>query len=166
LKLENRINEQIKIPRVRLIDEHGKQIGVVDNYTAKNMAMNSGLDLVEINPNSNPPVCKIMDFGKYCYEFEKNAKKNKQVVIKTKEIQFHPNIQMHDYSYKLEQARRFLTDGNKVKACIVFRGREMNYIEKGEQILKKLIEDLSEISVLEQSGNFEGKVLSIIFRKS
>lgn len=166
MKQENRVNEQIRVPKVFLIDHAGNRVGIVDNYTAKSLASDVGLDLVEINPTAKPPVCKIMNFGKYCYELEKKSKENKQIVIKTKEIQFHPNIQFHDYSYRLEQAKEFLEKGNKVKASIVFRGREVNYFEKGEEILKRFIDDLDGLCVIEQNNVFEGKVLSVILRKS
>lgn len=166
MQFNNRINEQIRVPNVRLIDQTGKQLGVVSNYQAKLLASDSDLDLVEISPNANPPVCKIMDFGKYRYEQEKKSKeeKAKQVTVKVKEIQFHPNIQMHDYSYRLKQAKEFITEGNKVKACVHYRGREINYVAKGEDILKKLIEDLKELAIVENES-FEGKCLSIVLRK-
>lgn len=165
MKLENRINDQIRIPRVYLIDASGRKIGIVDNYVARKLAEDVGLDLVEINPNAKPPVCKIMNFGKYCYETEKKIKENKQVVIKTKEIQFHPNIQDHDYQHKMNQAKEFLEKGNKVKACVVYRGREVNYFEKGVELLNKFVQDLEGLCIVEQNNVFEGKVLSIILRK-
>lgn len=167
MNFENRVNEQIRIPALRLIDQNGMSLGVVSNSYAKEIAFNLGLDLVEINPNANPPVCKIMDFGKYKFQQEKKAKeeKAKQIVCKLKEIQFHPNIQMHDYTYRLKQAKEFLLDGNKVKACVSFRGREINYSEKGHDILSKFIEDLSGLAIVEQNGTMEGKTLSIILRK-
>lgn len=166
MNFTNRINDQIRVPNVRLIDRDGKQLGVVSNYHAKLLANEADLDLVEISPNANPPVCKIMDFGKYRYEQEKKAKeeKAKQIVVKLKEIQFHPNIQLHDYSYRLKQAKEFITEGNKVKACVNYRGREINYISKGEDILKKFVEDLKEMAVVENQS-FEGKCLSITLRK-
>lgn len=165
MKLENRINDQIKIPRVYLIDQSGVKIGIVDNYVAKSLAKDSGLDLVEINPNAKPPVCKILDFGKYCYEVEKRAKENKQAIVKTKEIQFHPGIQDHDYSYRLVQAKEFLEKGNRVKASIVFRGREVNYFSKGEELMNRFISDLTGLGIVEQNSVFEGKTLSVILRR-
>ena len=167
MNFDNRINDAIRIPNVRLIDQNGNQVGIVSNQFAKNLAYNTGLDLVEISPNANPPVCKIMDFGKYRYEMEKKHKeeKSRQIVTKLKGIQFHPAIQFHDYSYRLKQAREFLLEGNKVKACVNFRGREINYASKGQDILNKFIEDLSEIAIVEHAAGFEGKCLSIILRK-
>lgn len=165
--MNNRINGEIRIPTLRLIDQNGNQLGIVSNSYAKSLAENAGLDLVEISPTANPPVCKILDFGKYKYETEKKQKeeKSKQFIVKIKEIQFHPNIQFHDYSYRLEHAKEFLEQGHKIKACVVYHGREMNYVSKGAEILKKFVEDLSEISVVEQSNSLEGNTLSVILRK-
>jgi len=165
--LNNRINGEIRIPTLRLIDQNGNQLGIVSNSYAKSLAENAGLDLVEISPTANPPVCKILDFGKYKYETEKKQKeeKSKQFIVKTKEIQFHPNVQFHDYEYRLEHAKEFLEQGHKVKACVVYRGREMNYRSKGEEILKKFVEDLSGIGLVEQSNSLEGNTLSVILRK-
>lgn len=165
--MNNRINAEIRIPTLRLIDQNGNQLGVVSNSYAKSLAENAGLDLVEISPTANPPVCKIMDFGKFKFQQEKKQKeeKSKQFIVKTKEIQFHPNIQFHDYSYRLEHAKKFLNEGHKVKACVVHRGREMNYLNKGAEILEKFVKDLSEISVVEQSNSLDGNTLSVILRK-
>ncbi len=164
MKIENRINEQIRFNNVRLIGPDGEKIGIVSIYEARKIAGDNDMDLVEINPNSNPPVCKIMDFGKYKFQQEKKDKENKQVVVKTKEIIFHPNISEHDYSYRLKQAKEFLNHGNKVKATICYRGREINYINNGEKILNKLISDLNGLGIVE-SNSFEGKNQSIIMRK-
>jgi translation initiation factor IF-3 len=150
---------------VRLIGPNAEQHGVVSTYEAKQYAQGLDLDLVEISPNANPPVCKVMDFGKYKYEQEKKSKENKQVVTKTKEIQFHPNISDHDYSYRLKQAKEFLEHGNKVKANVVYRGRELNYFARGQDILNKFIDDLSGLCVVE-TNSFEGKTLSVTVRKN
>jgi translation initiation factor IF-3 len=164
LKIENRINEQIRIPSIRLIDENGQMVGIVPTYQAKQYALGVELDLVEISPNANPPVCKVMDFGKYKYEQEKKAKEHKQVSIKTKEILFHPNISDHDYGYRVEQAKKFLEHGDKVKANMTYRGRELNYFAAGKSVLNRFIEDLSGLCVVENES-FEGKTLSVTVRK-
>ena len=165
--MNNRINGEIRIPTLRLIDQNGNQLGIVSNSYAKSLAENAGLDLVEISPTANPPVCKIMDFGKFKFQQEKKQKeeKSKQFIVKTKEIQFHPNIQFHDYSYRLEHAKQFLGEGHKVKACVVYHGREMNYVSKGAEILKKFVEDLSGFALVEQSNSLDGNVLSVVLRK-
>ncbi len=165
LKIENRINEQIRVPSVRLVGNSGEQLGIVPTYYAKQLSQELDLDLVEINSNSNPPVCKIMDFGKYKFQQEKREKENKQTVLKMKEITFHPNIADHDYSYRLKQAKEFLQHGNRVKANVVYRGREINYIQNGKTILNRFIEDLVGIGIVEGNLNLDGKVLSVIMRK-
>lgn len=165
MKLENRINDEIRISPIRLINSNGEKVGIVATYIARQMAQEQYLDLVEINPNTNPPVCKIMDFGKYKYEQEKKAKTNKQVPTKTKEIGFHPNISDHDFSYRIKQAKEFLEKGIRVKANVTYRGREINYIEKGKQVLDRFLNDLSGLCVVE-NNSFEGKVLSVTVRKA
>lgn len=164
MKIENRINEQIRIPSIRLIDENSLMVGIVPTHQAKQYALGVGLDLVEISPNANPPVCKVMDFGKYKYEQEKKSKEHKQVSTKTKEILFHPNISDHDYGYRVEQAKKFLEHGDKVKANMTYRGRELNYFASGKAVLNRFIEDLSGLCIIENES-FEGKTLSVTVRK-
>lgn len=149
-----------------MIDEKGNQIGIVSTFTARQEASSLGLDLVEINPNARPPVCKLMDFGKHKFELKKKEKeaKSRQKVVELKQINFHPNTQVHDYSYRLEQAKEFLKDGNKVKASVIFRGREMNFLSNGKQLLDKMTEDLNGLAVVESAMSMEGKQMSIIFR--
>ena len=139
-KDEHRINERIRVPQVRLIDEKGNQVGVVPTYEALQMARERGLDLMEISPNSSPPVCKICDYGKFKYEKKKKdaVAKKKQVAVKVKEIQLRPMTDDHDVSYKMKHMREFLGEGDKVRAAIAFRGREMTHRELGAKILKKL----------------------------
>lgn len=163
---ENRINEQIRIPRIRLIDENRNQVGIIETYLAKRMAEDVGLDLVEISPNANPPVCQIMDYGKYKYTLIKKEKeqKAKQFIVKLKEITFHPNIQKHDYTYRLKQVKEFLAEGHKVKASVQYRGREINYTQIGKDLLDNLVTDLTGLAIVEDQ-TFEGRMLSIILRK-
>lgn len=161
-----RINNEIRIPRVRLISKDGIQLGLVSSFDARKIAEDEGLDLVEISPTANPPVCQIMDYGKWKYQKEKKEKelKSKQVVIKVKEIGFHPSISDHDYGYRLVQAKKFLLDGYKVKANVQYRGREINYTNLGEAVLEKFKKDLDGIAVVEDSL-FEGRNLYAIFRR-
>lgn len=160
-----RINNDIRISEVRLIDATGAQVGVVPTFEAKRQAKVAGLDLVEISPKTRPPVCKIMDFGKFKYEATKKLKdeKSKQHHSKTKEIKFHPNTQEHDYSYRLKQAKEFLEEGNKVKAVVTFRGREMHYVERGQKILDTMKADLDGFAVVE-FNNREERSLVVLFR--
>jgi translation initiation factor IF-3 len=129
------------------------------------MAVNDGLDLVEISPNANPPVCKIMDYGKYCYEQEKKAKlaKKKQKVVHLKEIMLRPNISSHDLEIKLNYAKNFITDGDKVKFTLRFKGREITHQEIGFEIFKKVIEALKDIAKAESGPKMEGKMITAIF---
>lgn len=129
------------------------------------MASERGYDLVEVSPNARPPVCKLMDFGKYKFELKKKEKiaKASQHVVNVKQIGFHPNTQFHDYSYRLEQAKEFLKDGNKVKAFVQFRGREMNHLSNGKEILDKMIADLNGIGAVEVN-EMENKTMFVLFK--
>lgn len=167
IKQELLINEQIKVAKVQLIDENGEKKGILDTYKARDIARAKDLDLVLVAPNGNPPVCKLMNYGKYKFEQakkEKEARKN-QKVFEVKEIRITPNIDEHDYQFKCKNARKFLEDGNKVKITVRFRGREMNYVKSGENVLNKFIEDLAEISQVEKKPLLEGKNLFIILSK-
>ena len=162
-----RVNRQIRAHEVRLIDENGEQKGVMKTFDAIRMAEEAGLDLVEVSPNANPPVCKILDFGKYRYELEKkqrDAKKN-QAVIKVKEIRMQPKIDKHDLETKSKFIAEFLTEGNKVKVSIRFRGRELAHPELGKDVLDRMIlEILSENGVqynLDKGAFMEGKMMSM-----
>ena len=161
-----RVNRQIRAHEVRLIDENGEQKGVMKTFDAIHMAEEAGLDLVEVSPNANPPVCKILDFGTYRYELEKkqrDAKKN-QAVIKVKEIRMQPKIDKHDLETKSKFIAEFLTEGNKVKVSIRFRGRELAHPELGKDVLDRILEILSENGVqynLDKGAFMEGKMMSM-----
>ncbi|MBR6033676.1 MAG: translation initiation factor IF-3 [Clostridia bacterium] len=167
IKQELPINEQIRDKEVQVIDEQGQKLGVMKTFDAIEKAAEKDLDLVLVAPNSNPPVCKIMNYGKYKFEQakkEKEARKN-QKIVETKEIRITPNIEDHDFGFKCKNARKFLEDGNKVKITVRFRGRELNYVKAGEDTLNKFIEELSDISQAEKKPVLEGKNLFIILAK-
>lgn len=153
------------MPEIRVIDADGTQLGIIPAPQAVEKAREKGLDLVEVSPNAAPPVCRIMDFGKYKYEISKKQKvsKARQHVIKIKELKFHPKTSENDYNYRLVQAREFLEKGYKVKATVVFRGREMAHIEYGARWLKKMIEDLDGVGVAETNSTQEGRNVNMIF---
>ncbi|MCX8010042.1 MAG: translation initiation factor IF-3 [Ignavibacteria bacterium] len=163
-QLEVRVNDQIKIPQVRVIDTDGTQLGIMSPREGLRLAEERGLDLVEIAPNAKPPVCKIIDFGKYKYEIQKKEKyqRKHQQVITMKEIRFHPNTDDHDFEFKARHCRQFLLDGNKVKAVVIFKGRELAYTEQGNQLLDRLTEKLSDIAKVENPPKLEGKFLTMI----
>lgn len=160
-----RINEHIRTFEVRVIDADGKQLGVLTVPAAMERAKERGLDLVEVSPTAQPPVCRIMDFGKYKYEISKKQKasKAKQHVIKVKEIKFHPKTGENDYNYRLVQAKEFLEKGFKVKATVVFRGREMAHMEFGSRWLKKMAVDLDGLGAAETGSIQEGRNVTTIF---
>jgi translation initiation factor IF-3 len=154
----HRTNERIRVPSVRVIDEDGEQLGVMDTRDAVQKAREMGIDLVEIAPNAKPPVCRIIDYGKFLYEEKKKTAeaKKKQVTVEVKEVKFRPGTDDHDYSYRMKHAREWLSDGDKVRAAIAFRGREMTHRELGAKILKKLTEDLADIADVEVFPKMEG----------
>jgi translation initiation factor IF-3 len=154
------------VPQVRVIGEEGEQFGVMDTRDAIRSAREQGMDLVEVAPNADPPVCKIIDFGKFQYEAKKKANeaKKKQVVITVKEIKFRPGTDEHDYSYRMKHAREWLQEGDKVKATIWFRGREMTHRELGARILEKLAHDLDDLGEIEVAPRMEGNQLFTIFQ--
>jgi translation initiation factor IF-3 len=160
-----RINEHIRTFEVRVIDADGSQLGVLTVPAALEKSRERGLDLVEVSPTSQPPVCRIMDFGKYKYEISKKAKasKAKQHIIKVKEIKFHPKTGENDYNYRLVQAKEFLDKGFKVKATVVFRGREMAHMEFGSRWLKKMAVDLEGVGAAETGSMVEGRNVTTIF---
>jgi translation initiation factor IF-3 len=159
-----RINERIRVPEVRVIGEEGDQMGVMDVRDAVRAAREKGLDLVEVAPNADPPVCRIIDFGKYQYETKKKANeaKKKQVTITVKEVKFRPGTDDHDYEYRMKHAREWLQDGDKVRATIWFRGREMTHRELGARILEKLEQDLADVGEVEARPRMEGNQMFII----
>ena len=157
-------NEAIKAREVRLILSDGNNVGVVSLREALQKASDAGLDLVEISPNAVPPVCKILDLGKYKYELQKrrNEAKKKQKVVEVKELKLTPMIDVHDYEVKLKNARRFLEDGNKVKFTLKFRGRELSYQEQGLDVLNRVKADLEGIGRVEQEAKLEGKSMGML----
>ena len=167
IKQELPINGQIKEKEVQVIDEVGKKLGVMKIYDAIHVAEEKDLDLVLVAPTGNPPVCKIMNYGKYKFEQakkEKEARKN-QRIVETKELRVTPNIEGHDFGFKAKNARKFLEDGNKVKITVRFRGRELNYVKLGENTLNQFVEELSDIAVVEKKPLLEGKNMFIILSK-
>ncbi|WP_457641633.1 translation initiation factor IF-3 [Persephonella sp.] len=158
---ELRVNEQIRVREVRLIDEKGQNLGIVPTEEALKLAEERGLDLVEVSPNAKPPVCKIMDYGKYKFEQkkkEKEAKKKQRAKMQNvKEIKFRVKIEDHDYKTKVKHIREFIEDGDKVKVWIWFRGRENVHPEIGERLANRIIEDLSDIAKVEKPPKKEGR---------
>ena len=150
---------------MRVIDEDGEQIGVMDTRDAVQRAREEGKDLVEVAPNAKPPVCRIIDYGKFLYEEKKKAHeaKKKQVTVQVKEIKFRPATDDHDYGYRMERARGWIGDGDKVRATIAFRGREMSHRELGAKILAKLRDDIADVADVEVSPKMEGYQMFAIF---
>lgn len=159
-----RVNRQIRVREVRLIDDQGEQKGIVPTMEALDMAKEVGLDLVEVAPQANPPVCKILDYGKYKFDQEKKKKeaKKKQKQIKLKEIRMQPKIEEHDLDFKTKHIREFLDDGNKVKVTIRFRGRELAHTELGKDVLENILERLEGDYSLDRSPAMEGRFMSMI----
>ena len=159
-----RINDAVRAREVMLIGEDGTKIGVVDRADALAKAVAAGLDLVEISPNSEPPVCKILDFGKFKYAEQKKAAeaRKKQKVVEIKEIKMRPNIDDHDYDVKMRSIHRFFEEGDKVKVTLRFRGREMAHLELGMQLLKRVESELAPISKVEYSPRLEGRQMIMV----
>jgi translation initiation factor IF-3 len=150
---------------VRVIDDQGEQLGVMNTRDAVRLAREKGLDLVEVAATAEPPVCRIIDFGKFQYEAKKKANeaKKKQVIITVKEVKFRPGTDEHDYTFKMKHARDFLGEGDKVKATIFFRGREITHRELGSQLLAKLEQDLADLGDVEQRPRMEGNQMFLVF---
>ena len=167
IKQELPINERIRAREVQLIDDQGEKRGVMGINEALDLAYEKKLDLVLVAPNAQPPVCKLMNYGKYKFEMAKKEKeaKKKQKVFEVKEIRITPNIEQHDLEFKLKNARKFIEDGNKVKITVRFRGRELNYTKLGEANLNKFIEELSDVASPEKKPVLEGKNMFIILAK-
>jgi translation initiation factor IF-3 len=159
-----RINRRIRVPEVRVIDEDGKQIGVLQTEEAMRLAMDRGLDLVEISAGAKPPVCKIIDYGKFKYQKKKkeHAAKLKQTVILLKEIKFTPNTEEHDYQFNLKHIERFIEDGNNAKVTIKFKGRELSHKELGYNLLTRIKGQLQEIVDIEQDTKMEGRNMTMV----
>ncbi len=163
-KITTRINYGIKVREVRVIDADGGQLGILDTREAIKKAEEAGLDLVEVAPTAKPPVCRIMDFGKYKYEIAKKAAESRkhQTVIVVKEIKLRPRTDEHDINFKMNNMRRFLEDGNKVKVTIMFRGREMAHTEQGKAVLDKVVTELQNEAVVEQPARMEGRNMTLL----
>jgi translation initiation factor IF-3 len=164
VKRKNRLNDEITAPEVRLIDQDGEQAGVVSIQEAIASATEAGLDLVEIQPNAEPPVCRVMDFGKYIFEQKKQqqAAKKKQKQVHVKEVKFRPGTGEGDYQVKLRNLIRFLTDGDKTKVTMRFRGREHAHRELGLEVLKRIESDLAEYGQVEQHAQMEGRQMVMV----
>ena len=168
IKQDQLINEQIKFKEVQLIGEQGEKLGKMETYKALEIAEEKNLDLVLVSANPENPVCKIMNYGKHKFEQAKREKesKKKQKTLEIKEIRVTPNIEEHDFSFKAKNAKKFLEDGNKVKITVRFRGRELNYVKMGEEVLNKFIETLSETGNVEKKPLLEGKNMFVILAPS
>ena len=158
------INEEIKVPEVRLIGSNNEQLGVMSIEQARAYADDNGVDLVLIAPTANPPVCRAIDYGKFCFERDKREKeaKKKQVIVKVKEVQLSCRIEQHDFDTRVNQAKRFLAEGNKVKAVVRFRGREMTHTELGRDVILKFQEALAGVGNSEKKPVLDGRYMSII----
>jgi len=158
------VNDRIRCPEVRLIGAEGENVGVVSPERALELAENAGLDLVEISPNAEPPVCKIMDFGKYKYEQQKRESeaRKKQKIIEIKEIKFRPGTDTHDYDVKMRNVFKFLENGDKVKITLRFRGREMAHLNLGRELLERVAEDVQEMGKVENMPKMEGRQMTMM----
>lgn len=154
----------ITAPKVRLVDENGEMIGVLSPADALEKAYKAGLDLVEVSPNADPPVCKILDYGKYKFEEQKRRSelRKKQKVIDVKEIQLRPGIDKHDFDVKMRSARKFIEEGDKLKVTLRFRGREMSHQELGMDVLKRVEETLQDVAKVEYRPKLEGKRVTMV----
>jgi translation initiation factor IF-3 len=162
-----RINHQIRIREVRVIDEENKQLGILATADALALALHKQLDLVEIAPNQRPPVCRIMDFGKYKYEEKKKeqASRRKQHQVQVKELRVRPATGDHDLQVKIKQARQFLADGDKVLVCCLFRGRQMAHKEVGEQVVQEVVKLLADVAKVESGIRMEGRRMVLLLTK-
>ena len=162
-KLDHQLNEEIRDKEIRLIGANGEQLGIMAASQANEMAEEQGLDLVKISPNATPPVCKIMDYSKFCYDQkkrEKDARKN-QKVVEIKEIRMSPSIDTNDLNTKIKSALKFLNDGNRVKVSVRFRGREMAHTNLGEKLLMDFAEACTEVAAMEKNPKLEGRFMAM-----
>ena len=162
-KLEHQLNEEIRDKEIRVIGEDGAQLGIMSAAQANQLAEERGMDLVKISPNAVPPVCKIMDYSKFCFDQkkrEKEAKKN-QRVVEVKEIRMSPSIDTNDFNTKVKSAQKFLTDGNRVKVSVRFRGREMAHTNLGEKLLMDFAEACADVATLEKNPKLEGRFMAM-----
>lgn len=158
------INEEIKVPEVRLIGAQNEQLGIMKIEDARAYTYNNGVDLVLIAPTAEPPVCRAVDYGKFCFERDKREKeaKKKQVVVKVKEVQLSCRIEQHDFDTRVNQAKRFLGEGNKVKVVVRFRGREMSHTELGREVIEKFMAALEGIGQTDKKPSLEGRFMSVM----
>ena len=161
-----RVNEKIRALDVQVIGSEGNNLGVLTLKKAIEIAKDESLDLIEISPNANPPVCKIMDIGKYKYDLQKKASlaKKKQKVVSLKELKLRPGTEIHDYNFKLKNAKKFLVKGDKVKFTVKFKGREMQHIQLGKDLMSRIIEDTKEVGKIETHPKFEGKQMIMVIQ--
>ena len=161
---EHRIDGQIREPKVLVIDHNGTNLGVISVYEAQKIADQEGLNLVELSPNEKPPMCKIMDYGKYRYSQKQNekAKKKNQVVQELKEMRFAPNIGKHDFDFKFKHIQEFIQDGDKVKCVMKFKGRQINHTDLGVEMFQNILINLGEKIIIEQQLKIDGSFLSMI----
>jgi translation initiation factor IF-3 len=161
---ELRINEYIRVREVRLVDAEGNQKGIVATMQAIQMARDAGLDLVEVAPHAQPPVCKLLDYGKYKFELEKKSRESRkhQKQIRIKEIRMQPKIDQHDLEFKTRHIREFLDEGNKVKVTIRFRGRELAHTELGKEVLDRILQMLEDSFIIEKPAQMEGRMMSLL----
>lgn len=159
-----RVNEEIDVPNVRLIDGEGEQVGVVTTRAAIQAAMDAGLDLVEVSPNVDPPVCKLLDYGRFKYQAQKKANeaRKKQKIVEIKEIKMRPTIDIHDYGVKMKAVQRFFEEGDKVKVTIRFRGRELSHQELGMKLLERVQVDTAVTAKVEQWPKMEGRQMTMV----
>ena len=159
-------NERIKALDVQVIGSEGNNLGIMQLKKAIQLAKDEGLDLIEISPNTNPPVCKIMDMGKYKYDLQKKANqaKKKQKIVSLKEIKLRPGTEIHDYNFKIKNAKKFITKGDKVKFTVKFKGREMQHVELGKDLMNRIIEDTKDIGKVETHPKFEGRQMIMIIQ--
>ena len=159
-------NERIRATQVQVISNDGENLGTLSTQDAINIAKQKGLDLIEISPNANPPVCKIIDIGKYKYNLQKKANKakKKQKIINLKEIKLRPVTEIHDYNFKIKNAQKFLTKGDKVKFTVQFRGREMQHTNLGHKLMDRIIQDTASLGKIEIEPKFEGRQIIMIIQ--
>ena len=159
-------NERIRSPQVQVISSDGKNLGTLNTQEAINIAKQEGLDLIEISPNANPPVCKIINIGKYKYDLQKKANKakKKQKIVNLKEIKLRPVTEIHDYNFKIKNAQKFLEKGDKVKFTVKFKGREMQHTKLGYDLMKRIINDTSALGKVEVNPKFEGRQIVMIIQ--
>ena len=159
-----RTNEKIRATQVRVINSDGQNLGTLSTQEAINIAKQKGLDLIEISPKANPPVCKIIDIGKYKYDLQKKANKakKKQKTVNLKEIKLRPVTEIHDYNFKIKNAQKFLSKGDKVKFTVLFKGREMQHKQLGHELMQRIINDTNDLGKVEVQPKFEGRQIIMI----